>query len=88
MKSTVKKIAASLLALLMMIQMVPALAATYSSGMIVGSDEGYKEALAIVGNQQRGCGYHRRERYRDRHCGRYRHHDCHGQQSNENDGEH
>ena len=51
MKSTVKKIAASLLALLMMIQMVPALAATYSSGMIVGSAEGYKEALAIVASK-------------------------------------
>ena len=51
MKSTVKKIAASLLALLIMIQMVPALAATYSSGMIVGSAEGYKEALAIVASK-------------------------------------
>lgn len=51
MKSTMKKIAASLLALLMMIQLVPALAATYSSGMIVGSAEGYKEALAIVASK-------------------------------------
>ena len=51
MKSTMKKIAASLLALLMMIQLVPALAATYSSGMIVGSAEGYKEALASVASK-------------------------------------
>ena len=51
MKSTMKKIAASLLALLMMIQLLPALAATYSSGMIVGSAEGYKEALAIVASK-------------------------------------
>lgn len=51
MKSTMKKIAASLLALLMMIQLVPALAATYSSGMIVGSAEGYKEALEIVASK-------------------------------------
>ena len=51
MKSTMKKIAASLLALLMMIQLVPALAATYSSGMIVGSAEGYKEALDIVASK-------------------------------------
>lgn len=51
MKSTMKKIAASLMALLMMIQLVPALAATYSSGMIVGSAEGYKEALAIVASK-------------------------------------
>ena len=51
MKRTMKKIAASLLALLMMIQLVPALAATYSSGMIVGSAEGYKEALAIVASK-------------------------------------
>ena len=51
MKSTMKKIVASLMALLMMIQLVPALAATYSSGMIVGSAEGYKEALAIVASK-------------------------------------
>ncbi len=51
MKSTMKKIAASLMALLMMIQLVPALAATYSSGMIVGSAEGYKEALEIVASK-------------------------------------
>ena len=48
MKSTMKKIAASLLALLMMIQLVPALAATYSSGMIVGNAQGFKELLSIV----------------------------------------
>ena len=48
MKSTMKKIAASLMALLMMIQLVPALAATYSSGMIVGNAQGFKELLEIV----------------------------------------
>lgn len=51
MKSTMKKIAASLLALLMMIQMVPALAATYSSGMIVGSAQGFREQLAVVASK-------------------------------------
>ena len=48
MKSMMKKITASFLALLMMIQLVPAFAATYSSGMIVGSAEGYKELMEIV----------------------------------------
>ena len=51
MKSTMKKIAASLLALLMMIQLVPAFAATYSSGMIAGSAAGYKELMAIVASK-------------------------------------
>ena len=51
MKNTMKKIAASLLALLIMIQLVPAFAATYSSGMIVGSTEGYKELMAIVASK-------------------------------------
>lgn len=51
MKNTMKKIAASLLALLMVIQLVPALAATYSSGMIVGNAQGYKEMLSIVASK-------------------------------------
>lgn len=51
MKSTMKKIAASLLALMMMIQLVPALAATYSSGMIVGNSQGFKELMAIVASK-------------------------------------
>ena len=51
MKRTMKKIAASLLALLMMIQLVPALAATYSSSMIIGNAQGYKEMLSIVASK-------------------------------------
>ena len=51
MKSTMKKIAASLLALLIMIQLVPAFAATYSSGMIAGTAAGYKELLEIVASR-------------------------------------
>ena len=51
MKSTMKKIAASLLALLMIIQLVPAFAATYSSGMIAGTAAGYKELLEIVASK-------------------------------------
>ena len=48
MKSMMKKTAAILLALLMAIELVPAMAATYSSGMIVGSPQGYKELMEIV----------------------------------------
>ena len=48
MKITMKKTAAVLLALLMAIELVPATAATYSSGMIVGSPQGYKELMEIV----------------------------------------
>ena len=51
MKSMMKKIAASLTAILIMIQIVPAFGETYSSGMIVGSPEGYKEALDIVASK-------------------------------------
>lgn len=51
MKRMIKKTLASLLALLMMIQIIPALAATYSSGMIVGSAQGYKELMAIVASK-------------------------------------
>ncbi len=51
MKSTMKKITASLLALLMMVQLVPAFAATYSSGMIAGTAAGYKELLEIVASK-------------------------------------
>ena len=50
MKS-MKKIAALLAALLIVIQLVPVLGETYSSGMIVGSPEGYKEALDIVASK-------------------------------------
>ena len=48
MKITMKKTAAVLLALLMAIELVPATAATYSSGMIVGNAQGFKELLEIV----------------------------------------
>ena len=48
MKSMMKKIAAILTVVLMLAQVMPALGETYSSGMIVGSPEGYKEALEIV----------------------------------------
>lgn len=48
MKSMMKKIAAILTMVLMLAQVMPALGETYSSGMIVGSPEGYKEALEIV----------------------------------------
>ena len=48
MKRMMKKTAAILIAVLMMAQVMPALGETYSSGMIVGSPEGYKEALDIV----------------------------------------
>ncbi len=51
MKRTIKKITASLLALLMMIQLVPAFAATYSSGVIAGSMVGYKELMEIVASR-------------------------------------
>ena len=51
MKSTMKKIAAGLVALLIMIQMVPALGAVYSSGMIVGSAQGYKDKLDIIASK-------------------------------------
>lgn len=51
MKRTIKKITASFLALLMMIQLVPALATTYSSGMIAGTAAGFKELLEIVASK-------------------------------------
>ena len=51
MKSTMKKLAASLLAILMVIQMVPALGETYSSGIVVGGTEGFREALEIVASK-------------------------------------
>ena len=53
MKNMMKKIAAILMASLMMIQIIPALGETYSSGMIVGSPEGYKEALDIIATKGR-----------------------------------
>lgn len=51
MKKTMKKITAGLVALLMAVQLAPALGATYSSGTIVGSPEGYKEELEIVASK-------------------------------------
>lgn len=51
MKRTIKIITASFLALLMMIQLVPAVAATYSSGMIAGTAAGFKELLEIVASK-------------------------------------
>ena len=51
MKKTMKKITAGMVALLMAVQLAPALGATYSSGTIVGSPEGYKEELEIVASK-------------------------------------
>ena len=51
MKSNMKKIAAILTALLLAVQIVPVFGETYSSGMIVGSSEGFKEALDIVASK-------------------------------------
>lgn len=51
MKTTMKKTAAILMTILMIAQIVPAMGATYSSGMIVGSPKGYKEALDIVASK-------------------------------------
>ena len=51
MNTTMKKIAASFLALLMVIQLVPALGETSYSGVISGSDLGYREKLEIVASK-------------------------------------
>ena len=51
MKKTIKKITAGLAAFLMVIQLVPALAVTYSSGTILGSPNGFKEELDIVASK-------------------------------------
>ena len=51
MKKTMKKIAAILMALLIVTQIVPALGATYSSGVIVGTSQGFKEKLEIVASK-------------------------------------
>ena len=51
MKNTTKKITAALVAFLMMIQIIPALAGTYSSGMIVGGPQGYREELEVVSSK-------------------------------------
>ena len=51
MKKTMKKITAILMALLILTQVVPALGATYSSGVIVGTSEGFKEKLEIVASK-------------------------------------
>lgn len=52
MSKTTKKVTAVLLALLLAVQAVPVLAdSTYSSGTIVGSQKGYREALEIVASK-------------------------------------
>ena len=51
MKKTLKKTAAMLTALLMLVQIVPALAGTYSSGIVIGGTQGYREALEIVASK-------------------------------------
>ena len=51
MKKTLKKTAAMLTALLMLVQIVPALAGTYSSGIVIGSTQGYREMLEIVASK-------------------------------------
>ncbi len=51
MKNTTKKITAALVAFLMMIQIIPAMAGTYSSGMIVGGSQGYREELEVVASK-------------------------------------
>ena len=51
MKKTLKKIAAVMMAVLMMGQIIPALAGTYSSGIVVGGAQGYREILEIVASK-------------------------------------
>ncbi len=51
MKKTLKKTAAMLTALLMLVQIVPALAGTYSSGIVIGGTQGYREMLEIVASK-------------------------------------
>jgi hypothetical protein len=51
MKRTVKILTASMMALLILGQAVPALGATYSSGVIVGSPKGFREPLEIVASK-------------------------------------
>lgn len=51
MKNILKKTAAILAALLMLVQMIPVTAETYSSGIVVGSMQGYRELLEIVASK-------------------------------------
>lgn len=51
MKKTLKKIAAVMMAVLMIGQIIPALAGTYSSGIVVGGAQGYREILEIVASK-------------------------------------
>ena len=51
MKQTMKKTAAILAAILMLVPAIPALAATYSSGIVIGGAEGYRETMEIVGSK-------------------------------------
>ena len=51
MKRTVKILTASMMALLILGQAVPALGVTYSSGVIVGSPKGFREPLEIVASK-------------------------------------
>lgn len=51
MKTTMKKTAAILTALLMLVQIIPALADTYSSGVYAGGAMGYREELEIVASK-------------------------------------
>ena len=51
MKKTLKNTAAILTALLMLVQVIPALAGTYSSGIVVGGAQGYREMLEIVASK-------------------------------------
>ncbi len=51
MKKTLKNTAAILTALLMLVQIIPALAGTYSSGVVIGGAQGYREMLEIVASK-------------------------------------
>ena len=51
MKKTMKKITAIMIAMMIMIQLVPAYGVIYSSGTIVGSPDGFKEPMEIVASK-------------------------------------
>ncbi len=51
MKNILKKTAAILAVLLMLVQMIPVTAETYSSGIVVGGMQGYRELLEIVASK-------------------------------------
>ena len=51
MKTTMKKITAIMIAMMIMIQLVPAYGVIYSSGTIVGSPDGFKEPMEIVASK-------------------------------------